>query len=321
MSADQVLVLRSERIAAYGFGEGHPFGPDRHAAFHAELARRPVSGRVQFAEAPLATREELLAFHTAAHVERVESLCRRGVGWLDGGDTPAQPGLDAAAAAVVGASVYAMESIMAGRARSAFVPIGGLHHAGRDHAAGFCVYNDCGVVVELLRARHGLARIAYVDIDAHHGDGVFYAFETDPEAGFADIHEDGRFLYPGTGAAGETGRGPAAGTKLNLPLPPGAGDSEFRVCWEQVEAYLRGFAPQFILFQCGADSLAGDPITHLRYTAASHGHAAARLKVLAGEYCQGRLLALGGGGYNRRNLALAWSAVVEGLADAPQSAH
>lgn len=319
-SRNAVLVLKGANIAAYGFGEDHPFGTDRHAAFHDELARRPVGREVRLAAAGEATHAELTAFHTPGHVSRVESLCRDGEGWLDGGDTPARRGLDAAAAAVVGASVFAMEAIMARQARRAFVPIAGLHHAGRDNAAGFCIYNDCGVVIELLRARHGLSRIAYVDIDAHHGDGVYYAFESDPVLCFADIHEDGRYLYPGTGAADETGRGAAAGTKLNIPLAPGAGDEEFRSAWERVEAHLAAARPEFIVFQCGADSLAGDPITHLRYSPAAHGYAAARLCALADRWCEGRLLATGGGGYNRGNLADAWTAVVEAFVAAGRPA-
>jgi acetoin utilization protein AcuC len=319
-AGNDVLVMKAANIAAYGFGDGHPFGSDRHDAFHQELAARGLSGRVNLASAREATHAELAAFHTRGHIARVERLCLAGDGWLDGGDTPARRGLDAAAAAVVGASIFAMEHIMAGHARRAFVPIAGLHHAARDRAAGFCIYNDCGVVLELLRSRHGLGRVAYVDIDAHHGDGVFYAFEDDPGIGFADIHEDGRYLYPGTGTAAETGRGPAAGTKLNIPLAPGSGDDEFRGAWDRVESYLTDFRPEFILFQCGADSLAGDPITHLQYSPGAHGYAAARLCTLADRWCEGRLLATGGGGYNRRNLALAWTAVVEAFVAAGQAA-
>ncbi len=305
-----VLVIRDSRTAAYGFGEGHPFGPDRHDVFHAELDASGVAAAVSLREGRIATREELLAFHDAAYLDKVASLCAQGVGFLDGGDTPAGRGLDAAAAAVVGSSVAAMHAIMRGEMRRAFVPIAGLHHAGRDYAAGFCIFNDCGVVMELLRSRYGLRRLAYVDIDAHHGDGIFYAFESDPDILFADIHEDGRYLYPGTGAAHETGTGAARGTKLNLPLSPGAGDREFHAAWEQVEDYLEQARPEFIVFQCGADSVGGDPITHLQYTPAVHGFAAARLCQLADRHCQGRLLATGGGGYNRRNLALAWTEVV-----------
>jgi acetoin utilization protein AcuC len=307
-----VLVIRDPAIAAYGFGPAHPFGTDRHDAFHGELAGRRLDDRIRYATGRQATEAELLSFHTPGHLERVRRLCAAGEGFLDAGDTPALPGIDVAAAAVVGATVLALEEILAGRAARAFVPIAGLHHAARDHAAGFCVYNDCGVLIELLR-QQGFRRVAYVDIDAHHGDGVFYAFEEDPDLLFADIHEDGRYLYPGTGAVRETGRGAAVGTKLNLPVPPGTDDAGFRAAWDRVEAYLEAGRPEFILFQCGADSLAGDPITHLRYTPAAHGHAAARLAALADRHCGGRLLALGGGGYNRRNLALAWTAVVESL--------
>jgi acetoin utilization protein AcuC len=202
---------------------------------------------------------------------------------------------------------------MAGECQRAFIPIAGLHHAQRGSAAGFCALNDCGVAIEMLKDRYGLERIAYVDIDAHHGDGVFYAFEDDPSVVFADLHEDGRYLYPGTGADDEVGRGDARGTKLNIPMPPDAGDERFDDAWQRVEEFLEAARPQFILFQCGADSLAGDPITHLRYSPTCHGHAAARLCELARRHCQGRLLAMGGGGYNRRNLALAWCAVLEAL--------
>ncbi len=310
-----VLVIRDARTAAYGFGDGHPFGPDRHDVFHAELDASGLAARVQLRAGRLATREELLAFHDDAYLSFVARRCAEGGGFLDGGDTPAMAGLDTAAAAVVGASVCAMDAIMAGEVRRAFVPIAGLHHAGRDRAAGFCVFNDCGVVLELLRSRHGLRRVAYVDIDAHHGDGVFYGFESDPEMIFADIHEDGRYLYPGTGAAHETGSGAALGTKLNLPMPPGANDKAFRAAWSRVEAYLAAARPEFIVFQCGADSVAGDPITHLQFSPEAHGYAAGRLCAIADRHCAGRLLAAGGGGYNRRNLALAWTAVVRALVD------
>lgn len=313
MDRKSVLVAKGENIAAYGFGRDHPFGPDRHDAFHTELEQSGTARAVELRSARSATREELLSFHSGEFVDTVIERCAAGEGFLDGGDTPAQAGLAEAAAAVVGASIEAMECIMAGEVRRAFVPIAGLHHAGRDHAAGFCVFNDCGVVIELLRARHGLARIAYVDIDAHHGDGVYYAFESDANLIFVDLHEDGRFLYPGTGHAYETGSGNAAGTKLNIPMAPGAGDDEFLEAWTLAEAFLENARPEFILLQCGADSLDGDPITHLKYSSASHAHAAERLCQLADRHCNGRLLGLGGGGYNRDNLARGWTAVVSAM--------
>ena len=304
-------LVAGEQIARYGFGEGHPFGPDRHDAFIRELKAEQLDGRVEALEPRAATRTELETFHQSGYVELVADRSRTGQGFLDAGDTPAFRGVFDAASNVVGASLVATEAIMEGKVRRGFVPIAGLHHASRAGAAGFCVFNDCAIVIEQLRSRWGLKRVAYIDIDAHHGDGVFYAFEDDPDLSFADIHEDGRYLYPGTGAAEETGRGAALGTKLNIPLPPGAGDAAFWPAWERVETYLEARRPEFIVFQCGADSLEGDPITHLRFSEEAHAHAAARLAGIADRLCEGRLLGLGGGGYNRRNLARAWTRVVK----------
>lgn len=307
-----VAVVVSERLARYGFGDGHPFGPDRLAAFVREFGARGLAQRVTALEPRTASDEELRSFHSPEYLEFVRERSASGSGLLDAGDTPAFKGVYEAAAGVVGATLSAMEAIMRGDCRRAFVPIAGLHHAARDRAAGFCVFNDCGVAIEQLK-RAGLKRIAYVDIDAHHGDGVFYAFEDDAAVVFADLHEDGRYLYPGTGAAAETGRGAARGMKLNVPLPPGADDAVFAAVWPRVAAHLQKFEPEFFILQCGADSVEGDPITHLRFSPQVHGRAARELAALADTLGHGRVLALGGGGYNRTNLAMAWTAVVENL--------
>ncbi len=314
---NQVTVYIGAALARYGFGHGHPFGPDRQDAFWHAAQQQGLDQQVNVRVPVQATQPQIELFHTHEYVERVKAQSRTGQGFLDYGDTPAFPGMYEAAATVVGSALDAMRHIMAGHCRRAFVPIAGLHHAQRGAAAGFCVFNDCGVVIEALRAEYGLARIAYVDIDAHHGDGVFYAFVDDPEIFIADIHEDGRYLYPGTGAASERGKDKAVGTKLNIPLPAGATDNNFLAAWPDVENFLRAARPEFIILQCGADSLADDPITHLCYSSAAHGHATARLCALAEKFCAGRLLALGGGGYNRENIAKAWTAVVQNLVDSP----
>src|SRR5690606_5782344 len=211
---------------------GHPFGPDRHDAFVAELERSAAASRVERRRAPPASREEIEWFHAPEYVDRVIELSERGSGYLDMGDTPAFPGVYEAAAHVVGGTLAALAAVVA-EGRRAFIPIGGLHHAARNTAAGFCVFNDCAIAIEAARRVYGLARVCYVDIDAHHGDGVFYGYESDPTLAFADLHEDGRFLYPGTGARSETGKGAAQGTKLNVPMPPGADDAAFRAAWEE----------------------------------------------------------------------------------------
>ena len=279
-----------------------------HEADTQGLLRRALqqTGRVT-------TRDELTRFHTAAYIDIVASVEAVGRQALDDGDTPVFPGIYHTSAYVVGAALAGLARIMDGACRRTLQPIGGLHHARRDHAEGFCVFNDLGVVIETMRAEYGVQRIAYVDIDAHHGDGVFYAFENVAAVIIADIHQDGRTLFPGSGHADEIGRGAAAGTKLNIELPPRAGDTEFMRAWAAVEAHLTKFEPEFFVFQCGADSLKGDPLAQLEYSPAAHAHAARRLCLFADRYAQGRLMAFGGGGYNRGNLARAWSAVLREL--------
>ena len=311
-----VFVYRGEQIARYGFGDPHPFGTDRHDVFCEELDAAGLGDALYFASPRRAGVDELMLFHTADYIDKVSRKSQEGRGFLDDGDTPAIAGIFDSACDVVGTTLAAVDAIMHGDTNRAFVPIAGLHHAARDGAAGFCVFNDCAVAAEYLRREYKLRRIAYVDIDAHHGDGVFYGFEDDADLIFADIHEDGRYLYPGTGAETETGSGRARGTKLNIAMPPGATDADFARAWKRVEAYLDAARPEFIILQAGADSLEGDPITHLCYTEQAHADAAAALCRLADKHCAGRILGTGGGGYNRANLARAWTRVVQSFVEA-----
>ncbi len=313
--APLVSVYADDQLADYSFGPDHPFGPARLDAFLAQFHESGLAGRCRLTPTRMAQRADVESFHAARYIERVMRLSAIGEGYLDGGDTPAFPGVYQAALRVVGTVLLAVDELMSGQTRRAFVPIAGLHHARAASAAGFCVFNDCAIAIQRLRQCHGLSRIAYVDIDAHHGDGVFYAFEDDPALAIADLHEDGRYLYPGTGMSSETGTGAAKGTKLNIPMPPGAGDRLFFTAWDTVLSFVDRARPEFILLQCGADSIAGDPLTHMAYSSEAHRHAAASLGALAETHCAGRLLALGGGGYDLRNLANAWCAVVEAMLD------
>ncbi|HEY5603616.1 MAG TPA: acetoin utilization protein AcuC [Gammaproteobacteria bacterium] len=312
----KVAVFIGDELARYGFGHGHPFGLDRHDVFVNEFRRRGLDKKVSIQSPVMASEDQLLLFHTPEYLNEVKARSKTGQGYLDCGDTPAFAGVYEAAATVVGTTLAAVDVVLTGGAQRAFIPIAGLHHARRDVAAGFCVFNDCGVAIEALRQQHGIRKVAYVDIDAHHGDGVFYEFESDPDLAIVDFHEDGRFLYPGTGAIEETGKGAAKGTKLNIPMPPDAGDALFKKLWDQAEAFIENAAPEFILLQCGADSIRGDPITHLGYTCEVHAFTAMRLSQLADRICAGRLVAMGGGGYNRDNLATAWCAVVNAMIEA-----
>ncbi len=303
----------SEQLGHYGFPEGHPLSIDRQGAFWRAARARGLDRRVQLAPSSPAGRAAIERFHGPDYVDQVIAASQTGTGYLDYGDTPAFPGCFDVSAHLVGAALEGARRVAAGEALRTFQPIGGLHHARRSAAAGFCVFNDLDVLIETLRSEHGIRRIGYVDIDVHHGDGVFYEFEQDPELFVVDIHEDGRFLYPGTGFAHETGQGAAQGTKLNLPLKPGAGDADFMLAWSQAERFLDAFAPEFFILQCGADGLAGDPLADLRLTPAAHLHAARRMVALAERHAGGRLMAFGGGGYSLENLGTAWCAVLEAL--------
>jgi acetoin utilization protein AcuC len=287
---------------------------DRQGAFWRAARARGLDARVTVAGSLPAPRAAIERFHRPEYVARVIEASREGAGYLDYGDTPAFPGCYEVTAHVVGAALEGARRILAGEALRTFQPIGGLHHARRAGAAGFCVFNDVGVLIETLRAEHGVRRIAYVDIDVHHGDGVFYEFEEDPDLVVADVHESGMHLYPGTGFPHETGAGEAKGRKLNLPLAPGAGDAQFLRAWEEAERFLDGAAPEFFILQCGADGLAGDPLADLRLSCAAHAHAARRLVALAARHAGGRLMAFGGGGYSLENIGAAWCAVLEALA-------
>jgi acetoin utilization protein AcuC len=311
-----VALYVGDALGRYGFPEGHPFGPDRQLAFWSETQSQGLERKVELRDPVNARRAELERFCEPGFVDFVESQSERGTGFFDYGDTPAFPGAFEAVSHVAGSALDGLRMIMDGKVRRTFQPIGGLHHARRGAAAGFCIFNDTGVVIESLRSEFGLQRVAYIDIDVHHGDGVFYSYEDDPDVIIVDTHQDGRTLYPGTGHAHESGTGAAKGTKLNIPFLPGTEDRDFLAEWQRAIEFLRGFRPEFVILQCGADSIAGDPLAMLRLSPAAHARVARDLCELAEECAAGRIMGFGGGGYNRRNLALGWNGVLRAFLDA-----
>ena len=317
-------VFVGEALAKYGFGGSHPWGSDRIYAFWSKFKSEKLdkSSQITIKEPALTDEETILRFHDREYVDLVKKSSKYGTGFLDIGDTPAFKGVFEASSYVVGSTLRGLDLVVEKKdgIEHAFNPIGGLHHARRGSAGGFCVFNDIGIAILVARKEYGIKRIAYVDIDAHHGDGVYYEFENDPLLFIADIHENGRFLYPGTGSELEIGIGEAEGTKLNIPLDPNSTDDDFISAFYKVQEFIDNIAkPQLIIFQCGADSLNGDPITHLKYTAKAHRYAADILHRLAHKHSDGRIIALGGGGYNRRNIADAWTEVVKSFTNMPRS--
>jgi acetoin utilization protein AcuC len=318
-----VAVYIGEALGRYGYEEKPWFLPEvRLRAFQAALASRGLAERVQFREAGPAADADILRFHTPAHLARVRRLCAANEGALDHGPTLARASVEVAATHVVGAVMDAARRILAGEVSRAFVPIAGFHHAHADAARSYCLYNDAAIVLSLLREVVA-GPVAYVDIDVHHGDGVYAAFAGDPRILIADIHEDGRTLFPHSpdapgsgpvsGAVTDVGEGEARGTKLNIPLPAGATDAAFLEAFAKVETFLEAHRPAFVVLVSGVDGLAGDPMAHLALTPAAIAHATRRLAALADRHAQGRLLVLAGGGYALESFAAGQAAVVEAL--------
>ena len=314
-------ILFGDALAKYGFDEPHPWKSNRIYSFWSKfstLVHPEQNSRLLLVEPELASEDVLMLFHDKDYVDLVKKSSKHGNGFLDSGDTPAFKHVFEASSYVVGSTLKALDLIMnkSNGIEHSFNPIGGLHHARRDSAGGFCVFNDIGIAILVARNKYGIKRIAYVDIDAHHGDGVYYEFENDPLLFFADIHENGRFLYPGTGSKSENGIGEAKGTKLNIPVDPYSTDEVFFKAFNRIEEFIDKIAkPELIILQCGADCLKGDPITHLSYTERIHRYAADSLHKLAHKHSNGRIVALGGGGYNAINIGNAWTEIVKSLAN------
>jgi acetoin utilization protein AcuC len=303
-------VVWDPRFGTYDFGPGRwsaggPRSLPVRLMRSAGLFSDPSRARWR-REVPPARLEDLLRFHERPYVELVRRASRGSSGgFLDAGDTPAFPGCYPACNRIVGGALASFESVREGRARRAFHPSGGLHHAHRGRASGFCIFNDLGVALaQVTRPSGPYRRVAYVDIDAHHGDGVMYGFYDSGQILDIDIHQDGRTLFPGSGAVEEVGEGDGAGLKVNIPLPPGAGDRTFASAFLRVvPTLLRSYRPELIALQHGVDGHAGDRLAQLRYTHLSYELAVRTLMGLADELCEGRLVVTGGGGYNPRTVS------------------
>ena len=296
--------------------EGHPMRPVRlQHTYELLRAYRAFEDESAMLVAPRpATMDELTTFHTESYVDTVRRLSsgealppesggdlREGHGFSEQGDNPVYPGMYEAALLSTGASVQAAELVADGVASAAFAPAGGLHHAMRGWASGFCIFNDPVVAINVLRKR-GL-RVVYVDIDAHHGDGVQAAFYRDTDVMTISLHESGRWLFPGTGAVAELGAGDAAGYSVNLPLFPYTDDAIYLDAFDQVVPPLIGaFAPDVLATQLGADAYVDDPLTHLSLS--THGYMAAVERLGAMGY---PWLAFGGGGYDLDAVPRCWT--------------
>ena len=310
MSEQVALVWYGDDVAWYDHGPQHPLRPAR-VILTRELihAYGIVDGeRVNEVPARDATDQELLLVHTEAYLDAVRRAGRgeRGDWWRFGfgpGDNPIFPNMHEASARVAGASLVAAEAVMSGRVEHSFNPAGGLHHAMPERASGFCVYDDPAIAIAWL-LEQGAERVAYVDVDVHHGDGPQAIFYREPRVLTISLHQDGRTLFPGTGFREERGAGEAEGTKVNVPLPPYTGDDEWLAAFDaEVPERVRAFRPDVLVTQLGCDTHTTDPLAMLQLTTRAYRETATRLHALAHEAVGGRWVATGGGGYQ-------WACVV-----------
>ena len=310
MSEKVELVWYGDDAPWYDHGPRHPLRPARVILTRQLIHDYGIVDGEQVVEQPArdATHEELTLVHTEPYIDAV---VRAGHGergpWgrygFGPGDNPVFPAMHEASARVAGASVVAAEAVLSGRAQHAFNPAGGLHHALPDRASGFCVYDDPAIAIRWLLSQ-GVERIAYVDVDVHHGDGPQEIFYGEERVLTISLHQDGRTLFPGTGFVSELGAGDAEGTKVNVPLPPFTGDEGWlRALREIVPPLVESFRPEILVTQLGCDSHHTDPLANLSLTTSAYREAARLLHELAHRAAGGKWLATGGGGYQ-------WAAVV-----------
>jgi acetoin utilization protein AcuC len=290
-----------ERLLAYDFGPSHPLAPVRVELTMALARELGVLDRIDVTGFESAGDDLLALVHSRGYIEAVkragETLRPDPSHGLGTPDDPVFAGMHEASALVAGASLAAVEAVFAGSHDHAVNISGGLHHAMPDRASGFCVYNDPAIAIRWL-LEQGAEKVAYVDIDVHHGDGVQAVFWDDPRVLTISLHESGRTLFPGTGDPADTGGPNASGAAINVAFTPGTGDEEWHAGFDAtVPAALRSFAPSYLVTQHGCDTHALDPLANLLLSVDGQRLAHAKLHDLAHEVCDGRWLAVGGGGY------------------------
>ena len=315
------MVVWDRRMLGFDLGGNHPLHPLRWELTWLLAQTLCVVDDFDILEPEQADVDTLGLVHTLGYIDAVRRASRPGFRFSVGhglgtADNPIFPGMHQNAALIAGGSVAAARAIAHREVDRAVNFCGGWHHAMADHASGFCVYNDAALgIAALLEA--GVPKVAYVDVDAHHGDGVQAAFDDDPRVLTVSIHQSPLTLFPGTGWASDCGTGPAWGTSVNLPVPPGTDDAAWlRAFHAVIPAVVRAFKPEVLVTQHGADTHREDPLTDLNLTVDGQRTSYLALRELAETVTGGRWLALGGGGYSPvRVVPRAWThllAIVSG---------
>jgi len=319
----KLAVVYSDRYLDYNLGKTHPLQQIRVKLAVEEMEKRNFFNKgASIVEPREASIEELKLFHDEDYINYVKKASKRGEGFLDYGDTPAFKGCYEASSLIVGGTLKAVELVLNNEAEHSMNLAGGLHHAHPESASGFCIFNDPAIAISYLLNRKGVKRVMYLDVDAHHGDGVMYGFYRDPRILHVDFHEDGRYLFPGTGFIEENGAGDAIGLKVNIPFKPYTGDDVFIAAFDRiVPKCVELFKPEYIIVQFGVDGHRGDPLTHLSYTAKAYHYAMTLIHELSHRICDGKLTVLGGGGYDVKRTATIWSMAAAILLDLPREEY
>jgi acetoin utilization deacetylase AcuC-like enzyme len=259
-----------DRILNHRTPPGHPERPDRLRRLLEHLAGAGILGMLHRIPARAAQMEDLEAVHSRDHIDRVRRSCETGGGMLDGGDTYASPASYDVASLAAGSVTGAIDAVLGGEVRAAFCAIRPPgHHAERDQAMGFCLFNNAAVGARYAQRRRGVGRVAILDWDVHHGNGTQHLFEDDPSVLYISLHQYP--FYPGTGAAAERGRGEGEGLTVNIPLPAGTGEDEYRSAFvERVVPALREYAPGLLIISAGFDAHRDDPLADMRLTDTSY---------------------------------------------------
>lgn len=307
----------SEDQLGYKFSDTHPFNQKRLTLTVDLLKEINALSLSEIVQPRMATDEELLLVHDANYIDIVKEASKEnadstkyesyGIGTED---TPIFPDMHEASATLVGGTLTAVDYVMEGKSSHAVNLGGGLHHGFRGRASGFCVYNDSSVAIKYMQEKYN-ARVLYIDTDAHHGDGVQWSFYDDPNVCTISIHETGRYLFPGTGNITERGSGEGYGTSFNFPIDAFTEDDSFLEIYRtSFREIVEAFKPDVILSQNGADAHYFDPLTHLYGTMKIYQEIPKLAHELAHEFCDGKWIAVGGGGYDIwRVVPRAWSYV------------
>ncbi len=296
-------VVFDTSLTDYDFGPSHPMSPIR-VDLTIRLARElGVLDRLRMVQAPFADDAQIATVHDGSLIDAVTRAGKDpgSIEYDDHGlatdDNPVFDDMHRAASHVVGASLEAFRQVHSGESLHSANIAGGLHHAMRDRASGFCIYNDVAIGIQWLLDQ-GVQRVAYVDVDVHHGDGVERIFYDDPRVLTISLHETGQMLFPGTGFPSDMGGPGAEGMAVNVALPPGTADAGWlRAFHATVPLLLRAFAPEVLVTQHGCDSHMEDPLAHLMLSVDGQRASYLALHDLAHEVCGGRWVVTGGGGY------------------------